>query len=64
MIGIEAVPSAAPPVEATQVQLTDVGTGKKWLIDLTGALVSTGRTNFAASRTEVNIHGVQVGLFI
>lgn len=56
-----AVPSAAPPVEATQVQLTDVGTGKKWLIDLTGALVSTGRTNFAASRTEVNIQGVQAG---
>ncbi|CAK9067669.1 unnamed protein product [Durusdinium trenchii] len=54
-----AVPSAAPPVEATQVQLTDVGTGKKWLIDLTGALVSTGRTSFAASRSEVNIHGVQ-----
>jgi len=54
-----AVPSAAPPVEATQVQLTDVGTGKKWLIDLTGALVASGRTSFAASRTEVNIHGVQ-----
>lgn len=54
-----AVPSAAPPVEATQVQLTDVGTGKKWLIDLTGALVSSGRTSFAPSRTEVNIHGVQ-----
>ncbi|CAK9068713.1 unnamed protein product [Durusdinium trenchii] len=32
---------------------------KKWLIDLTGALVSTGRTSFAASRSEVNIHGVQ-----
>ena len=27
--------------------------GKKWLIDLTGALVSSGRTSFAPSRTEV-----------
>ncbi|CAJ1429625.1 unnamed protein product [Effrenium voratum] len=54
-----AVPSVSPPVEATQVQLTDVGTGKKMLVDGSGSLVISGRTTFAASRTEVNINGVQ-----
>ncbi|CAE7396390.1 TTN [Symbiodinium natans] len=47
-----AIPTSCPPVEATQVQLTDVGTGNKWLVDESGALVTSGRTTFAATRTE------------
>ncbi|CAE7370903.1 pli1 [Symbiodinium natans] len=54
-----AIPSSCPPVEATQVQLTDVGTGNKWLVDGSGALVTSGRTTFAATRTEVHIKDVQ-----
>lgn len=39
--------------------------GKKWLIDLTGALVASGRTSFAASRTEVpNVCDLPLVIFI
>eukprot|EP00931_Biecheleriopsis_adriatica_P036621 TRINITY_DN21085_c0_g1_i1.p1 TRINITY_DN21085_c0_g1~~TRINITY_DN21085_c0_g1_i1.p1 ORF type:complete len:866 (+),score=183.73 TRINITY_DN21085_c0_g1_i1:91-2688(+) len=55
-----ALPQASPPVEATQVQLTDVGTGKKMLVDASnGKLITSGRTTFAATRLEANINGVQ-----
>lgn len=55
-----ALTTACPPVEATQVRLTDVGTGKSMLIDATnGKLVESGRTTFAASRTEVTLVGIQ-----
>jgi len=54
------LPPACPPVEATQVQLTDVGTGKTMLVDASnGKLVTSGRTTFAASRLEANVNGVQ-----
>eukprot|EP00930_Biecheleria_cincta_P098825 TRINITY_DN90476_c0_g1_i1.p1 TRINITY_DN90476_c0_g1~~TRINITY_DN90476_c0_g1_i1.p1 ORF type:complete len:845 (+),score=127.90 TRINITY_DN90476_c0_g1_i1:61-2595(+) len=54
------LPPACPPVEATQVQLTDLGTGKTMLVDASnGKLVSSGRTTFAASRLEANVNGVQ-----
>ena len=39
--------------------------GKKWLIDLTGALVASGRTSFAASRTEVpNVCDLPLVIFV
>eukprot|EP00933_Yihiella_yeosuensis_P007835 TRINITY_DN11301_c1_g1_i1.p1 TRINITY_DN11301_c1_g1~~TRINITY_DN11301_c1_g1_i1.p1 ORF type:complete len:923 (-),score=173.69 TRINITY_DN11301_c1_g1_i1:197-2848(-) len=54
------LPSCCPPVEATQVRITDVGTGKKMLVDAAnGKLVESGRTTLAATRLEVNINGVQ-----
>ncbi|CAE8662463.1 unnamed protein product, partial [Polarella glacialis] len=54
------LPEACPPIEASQVQLTDVGTGKKMLVDASnGKLVASGRTTFAASRLEATINGVQ-----
>ena len=39
--------------------------GKKYLIDLTGALVASGRTSFAASRTEVpNVCDLPLVIFV
>lgn len=54
------LPPACPPVEASQVQLTDLGTGKTMLVDASnGKLVTSGRTTFAVSRLEANVNGVQ-----
>mmetsp|Transcript_124464 Transcript_124464/g.265273 ORF Transcript_124464/g.265273 Transcript_124464/m.265273 type:complete len:837 (+) Transcript_124464:155-2665(+) len=54
------IPEACPPVEATQVQLTDVASGIQLLVDAAnGKLVSSGRTTFASTRWEANINGVK-----
>lgn len=56
------LPRTCPPVEASQVQVTDMGRGEKMLVDAsTGKLVSSGRTSFGPSRVEVTITGVQDG---
>lgn len=57
------LPRACPPVEASQVQVTDVGRGKTALVDpASGKLVDSGRTTFGASRLEANIVGVEAGV--
>lgn len=58
-----AIPDAFPPVEASQVQITDVATGTKMLVDAAnGKLVASGRTSFASTRFECKIDGVQDGV--
>mmetsp|Transcript_81855 Transcript_81855/g.171215 ORF Transcript_81855/g.171215 Transcript_81855/m.171215 type:complete len:821 (-) Transcript_81855:236-2698(-) len=53
-------PEACPPIEACQVQVTDVSSGLTLLVDASnGKLVQSGRTTFAASRTECTVQGVQ-----
>lgn len=50
------VPEACPPVEACQVQLTNVSTGLTMLVDaVTGRLVSSGRTTFAVPKSETTV---------
>jgi len=57
------LPEACPPIEASQVQITEVSTGLTLLVDATnGKLISTGRTTFGASRTECNINGATDGV--
>lgn len=57
------LPEACPPVEASQVQLTDVGAGTSLLVDAaTCKPVTSGRTTFASPRCEVTIVGVQEGI--
>eukprot|EP00927_Polykrikos_kofoidii_P035021 TRINITY_DN29606_c0_g1_i1.p1 TRINITY_DN29606_c0_g1~~TRINITY_DN29606_c0_g1_i1.p1 ORF type:complete len:876 (+),score=144.71 TRINITY_DN29606_c0_g1_i1:43-2628(+) len=54
---------ACPPVEASQLQLTDVSKKKSILVDaVNGKLVTSGRTTFAAPRCEANINGVEDGV--
>lgn len=56
------VPQACPPVEATQVQITDVSAGMTLVVDASsGRLMPSGR-NFAANRTEVTITGAEDGV--
>jgi hypothetical protein len=56
------IPEACPPVEASQLQLTDVARRRTFLVDAAnGKLVQSGRTTFAASRTEANVNGVEDG---
>jgi len=56
------IPDAFPPVEASQVQITEVATGVKLLVDAAnGKLVSSGRTSLAATRLECKVEGVQDG---
>lgn len=54
---------ACPPVEASQVRLTDVAKGVSQLVDAAkGNLVESGRTTFAAPRVEATISGVEDGV--
>eukprot|EP00928_Gymnodinium_smaydae_P034798 TRINITY_DN24588_c0_g1_i1.p1 TRINITY_DN24588_c0_g1~~TRINITY_DN24588_c0_g1_i1.p1 ORF type:complete len:883 (+),score=246.30 TRINITY_DN24588_c0_g1_i1:96-2744(+) len=56
------VPEACPPVEACQLQLTDVARHRTMLVDAAnGKLVESGRTTFAVPRCEANINGVEDG---
>jgi hypothetical protein len=51
------IPQACPPVEASQLQLTDLGRGKKWLVEAaTGRLVEAGKTTFTATRLEATVN--------
>jgi hypothetical protein len=57
------LPDACPPVEASQVRLTDVAKGVSMLVDAAkGLLVESGRTALAAPKTEIVISGVQDGI--
>lgn len=54
------LPEACPPVEASQVRLTDVAKGVSMLVDAAkGQLVESGRTTLAAPKCEVTINGVK-----
>ncbi|CAK0801197.1 unnamed protein product, partial [Prorocentrum cordatum] len=57
------IPQACPPVEASQVQLADLGTGKKWLVEAaTGRLVASGKTTFTATRLEATVSNAEDGV--
>lgn len=59
------VPEACPPIEAAQVQITDVSSGMGLLVDASsGKLVpaGSGRTTFVATRTEANIVNASDGV--
>lgn len=57
------VSKACPPVEATQVQITDVSTGLTLFVDAAnGKLVPSGRTTFASHRTECMVNGAEDGV--
>lgn len=57
------LPEACPPIEASQVQITDVGSGLQLLVDAgNGKMVPSGRTTFASTRLECNVTGVKEGV--
>jgi hypothetical protein len=56
------VPEACPPVEASQLQLSELTGARKrtFLVDATnGKLVQSGRTTFAVPRNEATINGIE-----
>lgn len=57
------IPEGCPPVEASQLQVTDMSSGMKLLVDAAnGKMVASGRTTFAAPRCEAAINGIQDGV--
>jgi len=53
------LPQCCPPVEASQLQITDIVQGTKMLVDASnGKLVHSGRTTFAAPRCDATINGI------
>lgn len=56
------LPRACPPVEASQVQVTDESRGKKAVVDPSSGKLVDSKKTFGASRLEANIVGVEAGV--
>jgi len=57
------IPEACPPVEACQLQLTDMGKNKTFLVHgAKGTLVQSGQTTIAVPRCEASVNGTEDGV--